>query len=103
MNNQIASIDVDMDEDDLLKTSIEGITTSWDTFLSTVNGRYDHPNFKIFWHDCIIEEESIQNKVVHTKVENLFITARTKKGRNSLTPKNSLRAKKKDINKGFEK
>ena len=46
---------------------------------------------------------NIQNKVVHTKEENITLIARTKKGRRPFAPKKSLHAKKKEINKGFEK
>ena len=40
---------------------------------------------------------------MHIKKENIALTARTKKGRNPFSPKKSLCAKKKEINKGFEK
>ena len=47
VKDQLASIGVETDEDDLLKTTIDGILSSWDTFLVVVNGREEHPSFKI--------------------------------------------------------
>ena len=41
--------------------------------------------------------------MVQTKEENLGLTARSKKGRKTFSPKNSLGEKKKETNKGFEK
>ena len=58
---------MEMNEDDVLQTAIDGLPTSWETFLVAVNGREEHTNFEILWHDFIQEEERIQNKVVHTK------------------------------------
>ena len=34
-------------------STIDVLPTYWDTFLTVVNGREEHPNFKIIWHDCI--------------------------------------------------
>ena len=55
MKDQIESINVETDEDDLLQTTIDGLPASWETFLVVVNGREEHPNFEILWHDCIQE------------------------------------------------
>ena len=38
VKDQLASISVKMDEDDLLQTSIDGLPNSWETFLAAVNG-----------------------------------------------------------------
>ena len=46
---------------------------------------------------------AFKNKVVHTNMENLDRKAKTKKGRKPFAPKKSLHAKKKEINKGFDK
>ena len=59
VKDQLASIGVKMDDDDILQTTIDGIPTSWETFLAMVNGREEHPNFKILWNDCIQEEGCI--------------------------------------------
>ena len=83
------------DEDDLTQTSIDELPSSWETFLVAVNGREEHPNFKILWHDCIQEEGHIQNNMVNSKEENLSLTTRTEKERNPFASKNTFHAKKK--------
>ena len=55
VKDQLVSLSVEMDEDDLLQTAIDRLPSSWDTFLATVNGREEQPNFEILWHDCIQE------------------------------------------------
>ena len=47
MKDQLANIGVEIDENDLLQTTIDGLTTSWETFLAAVNGREEQPNFEI--------------------------------------------------------
>ena len=103
VKDQLASISVETDEDDLLQTAIDGLPTSWETFLAAVNGREEQPNFERLWHDCIQEEGHIQNKAMHTKEENLALMARTKKGRKPFAPKKYFHSKKKEITKNFEK
>ena len=46
---------------------------------------------------------AFQNKIVHTKEENLALMARTKKGRNPFAPKKNFCAKKKEIHKGMNR
>ena len=103
VKDQLASIDVETYEDDLLQTDIDGLLASWETFLVAVNGREEHPNFERLWHDYIQEEGHIHSKTMHTKEENLALMARTKKGRKPFTPKKFFHSKKKEITKNFEK
>ena len=53
VKDQLASISVEKDEDDVLQTAIDGLPSSWETFLVMVNGREENPNFEIIWHDFI--------------------------------------------------
>ena len=46
VKDQLESIGVETDEDDLLQTTIDGLPATWETFLATVNGREEQPNFK---------------------------------------------------------
>ena len=39
VKDQLARIDVETDEDDLLQTAIDGLPTSWETFFTLVNER----------------------------------------------------------------
>ena len=45
--DQLVSISVEIDEDDLLGITIDGLRVSWETFLAVVNGREENPNFEI--------------------------------------------------------
>ena len=103
MNDQLASISVETDEDDLLQTAIDGLPSSWDTFLAMVNGREEHPKIKILWNDCNQEEGCIQRKGVCTKEESLSLSARMKKGRNPFSPNKLFHGKKKKFKKEFNK
>ena len=102
VKDQLASIGVEIDEDDLLQTAMYRIPSSWETFLVVVNGREEQPNFEILWHDCIQEEGRIQSKTPCTKEENIALATRTKKWRNPFAPK-FFCAKKIEINKSFDK
>ena len=103
VKDQLVSISVKTDEDDLLQTIFDGIPFSWETFLTVVNGREEQPNFEKLWHDCIQEEGCIQNKIVSTKEENLSLMERTKKERKLFSPKKYFHAMKNKIHKGFDK
>ena len=43
---QLLAIGVDVDDDDLVQTTVYGLPPSWETFLSSVNGREVHPSFE---------------------------------------------------------
>ena len=49
-------------EDNLVQTVFNGLPTSWETFLASVNGREVQPNFERLWHDCLDEESKIQSR-----------------------------------------
>ena len=53
VKDKLVRISVQMDEDGLIQTAINGFPSSWETFLVVVNGREKDPNFKILWHDFI--------------------------------------------------
>jgi hypothetical protein len=80
--DQLATIGVVVDDDDLVQTTIDGITKSWDTFLSSVNGREVQPNFEISWHDCLEEEGRIKRINEPSTVKDHALSAKTKKWKN---------------------
>ena len=47
VKDQLPSIGVVMDEDDLLQTTINRLPSLWETFLEAVNRREEKPNFEI--------------------------------------------------------
>ena len=52
---------------------------SWETFLASVSGRENQPNFDRLWHDCLEEEGRVSGKAIGTKEGNLALTTKTKK------------------------
>ena len=56
---------------------VDGLPSSWETFMASVYGRENQPTFERLWHDCIEEEVSNSRKVI--KEDNLALVAKTKK------------------------
>jgi hypothetical protein len=54
--DQPTIIGIAVDDNDLVQTTVDGLPNSWEIFLSSVNGREVHRNFKRLWHDCLEEE-----------------------------------------------
>ena len=48
MRDQITSIGLETDDNDLLQTVIDGLPSSWENFLVAVNGREEKSNFEYF-------------------------------------------------------
>jgi hypothetical protein len=59
--DQLATIGVAVDDDDLVQTTVDDLLESWETFISSVNGREVQPNFKRLWHDCLEEEGRLKS------------------------------------------
>ena len=53
VKDQIVSIGVNMNEYDILQTTIDRLPSSLETFLVAVNRRKEKPNFEMLCHDCI--------------------------------------------------
>ena len=56
VRDQLLVIGVQVDDDDLVQTVVDGLPSTWETFLSAVNGHEVQPNFERLWHDCLEEE-----------------------------------------------
>ena len=77
VRDQLTAIGIVVDDDDLVQTVADGLPNSCETFLASVNGRENQPNFERLWHDCLEEEGRTSGKV--TKEGNLALAAKTKK------------------------
>ena len=53
VREQLTSIGVVMDEDDLIQTLFYGLPSSWETFLVVVNGQEVQPNFERLCDDYL--------------------------------------------------
>ena len=77
VRDQLIAIGIVDDDDDLVQTVVDGLPSSWETFMASVSGRENQPTFERLWHDCIEEEGRTSGKV--TKEGDLALAAKTKK------------------------
>ena len=45
VRDQLTAIGITVDDDDLVQIVVNGLTNSWETFLASVSGRENQPNF----------------------------------------------------------
>ena len=67
VRDQLSTIGVPVDDDDLVHTAFDGLPSTWETFLVAVSGRESQPNFDGIWHDCLEEKGRIQSKTDSSK------------------------------------
>jgi hypothetical protein len=53
--DQLLAIEVVVDDDELVKTAVDGLHESWQFFIASVNGREAQPNFDRLWNECFEE------------------------------------------------
>ena len=56
VRDQLIAIGIVVDDDDLVQTVVDGLPSSWETFMASVSGRENQTTFERLWHDCITEE-----------------------------------------------
>ena len=88
VRDQLLAIGVTVDDDDLVQTVVDGLPSSWETFLSIVNGCEVQPNFEILWNDCLQEEGRMQRINGSSKEGNLALVAKTRKSKKFFHQKN---------------
>jgi hypothetical protein len=44
---------VTVNDDDLVQAIFDGLSSSWENFLSSVSEREIQPTFDRLWHDCL--------------------------------------------------
>jgi hypothetical protein len=79
IRDQLATIRVAVDDDDLVQTTVDGLPESWETFLSSVNGREVQPNFERLWHDCLEEEGRLKSRNEPSTVKDHALSVKAKK------------------------
>ena len=77
VRDQLLAIGVTIDDDDLVQIVVDGLPSSWETFMASVCGRENQPTFERLWHDCIEEEGRNSGKII--KEDNFALAAKTKK------------------------
>ena len=59
---QLCAIGDTLDEDELVVTTLNGITRPWDSFIHTLCATKESMKLDILWEDCIQEETRVANK-----------------------------------------
>jgi hypothetical protein len=67
------------DDDDLVQTIVDGLPKSWETFLSSINGREVQANFERLWHDCLEEECRLKRRNKLSTVKDHALSIKAKK------------------------
>ena len=63
VRDQLIAIGIVVDDDDLVQTVVDGLASSWKTFMASVSGRENQSTFERLWHDCIEQEGRTSGKV----------------------------------------
>ena len=58
----LLDIEINVNDDDLVQTFVDGIYLSWEAFLVVVNGCDVYPNFNRLWQNCLQEEGRVCNR-----------------------------------------
>ena len=53
---QLEEIEDKIDEDELVMTTLNGLTRPWDSFIQTICVRKESLKFYIIWEECVQEE-----------------------------------------------
>jgi hypothetical protein len=78
IKDQLLVIGVTVDDDDLVQTILDGLPSSWETFLSSVNEREIQPTFERLWHDYLQEESCTATRSKPSKEEHSTLASRFK-------------------------
>jgi hypothetical protein len=71
-----------LDEDELLMTTLNGLTRPWDAFIQTICARKEKLHFDSLWEECVQEEARVANiEAILSRDEDQSLVAHTKGGR----------------------
>ena len=59
LRDKLKSSGDDLEEKDLVMTTLNGLPLSWESFIQTISGRTKLPKFDKLWTDCTQEETII--------------------------------------------
>jgi hypothetical protein len=68
-----------VDDDDLVQSAADGLPDSWETFLSSVNGREVQPNFERLWYDCLEEEGILKSRNEPSTIRDNALSVKAKR------------------------
>ena len=61
---QLEAIGDNLDEDELIMTTLNGLTRPWDAFIQTICARKKKLQFDSLWEECVQEEARVANREV---------------------------------------
>ena len=71
-----------IDEDKLIKMTLNGLTRPWDEFIQTICARKEKLHYDNLWEECVQEEARVANReAVLSRDEDQAVAAHTKGGR----------------------
>jgi hypothetical protein len=80
---QLETIGDTIDEDELIMTTLNGLTRPWDAFIQTICARTKKLKFDSLWEECIQEETRVANReALLARDEDQALATHTKGGRN---------------------
>jgi hypothetical protein len=59
---QLEAIGDNLDEYELMMTSLNGLTRPWDAFIQTIYARKEKLQFDNLWEECVQEEARVANR-----------------------------------------
>jgi hypothetical protein len=69
-------------EDELIMTTLNGLTRPWDAFIQTICAIKEKLHFDSLWEECVEEEERVANReAIPSRDEYQALDAHTKGGR----------------------
>jgi hypothetical protein len=79
---QLEAIGDTIDEDELIMTTLNGLTRPWDAFIQTICARTEKLKFDGLWEECIQEETRVANReALLARDEDQALATHTKGGR----------------------
>jgi hypothetical protein len=79
---QLEAIGDTLDEDELIMTTLNGLTRPWDVFIQTICAKKEELHFDSMWEECIQEEARVANReALLSRDEDQALVAHTKGGR----------------------
>jgi hypothetical protein len=81
-NEQLEAIGDTIDADELVMTTLNGLTRPWDAFIQTICARKEKIKFDSLWEECIQEESRVTNReALLARDEDQALATHTKGGR----------------------
>jgi DNA gyrase/topoisomerase IV subunit B len=79
---QLEAIEDTIDEDEIIMTTLNGLTRPWDAFIQTICARKEKLHFDSLWEECVQEEARVANReALLSRDEDQALSTHTKGGK----------------------